>query len=164
MATWLWELGSGGIAFGLSASLEPSYRLLKFFPSGPIRNEPILVQIMACHRTGEKPLQNQWWFRLLIHLHFMRHAASMINTLFKSISVFVIIENNLLRPVARFHISDRPSSKSITTKICDYLWLGNCKAFDIGRIANVYSIVYLIPVYWNQAFADRLWRVMYCPL
>ena len=123
----------------------------------------MLVQIMACHRTGEKPLENQWWFLLLIHLHFMRHAASMINTLLIWISVFVIFENNLLRPMVWFHISDRPSSKSIKPNISDYLWRRNCKAFDIGRIAIVYSIVYLSRMYWHQSFADRLRHVMVLP-
>ena len=29
---------------------------LKFVPRGPIDNKPVLVQIIACHLTGDKPL------------------------------------------------------------------------------------------------------------
>ena len=29
---------------------------LKFVPKGPIDNKPVLVQVMAWHRTGDKPL------------------------------------------------------------------------------------------------------------
>ena len=29
---------------------------LKFVPKGPIENKPAMVQVMAWHRTGDKPL------------------------------------------------------------------------------------------------------------
>ena len=35
---------------------------------------PALVLVMAWHRTGDKPLFNQWWPSSLIHMH---HLASM---------------------------------------------------------------------------------------
>ena len=48
---------------------------LKFVPKGPINNIPALVQVMAWHRTGDKPLSE------LMMAQFndvsMRHSASM---------------------------------------------------------------------------------------
>ena len=41
---------------------------LKFVPKGPINNIPSLVQIMAWHRTGNKPLSEPVMVRLLTHI------------------------------------------------------------------------------------------------
>ena len=35
---------------------------LKFVPKGSFNNIPALLQIMAWHQPGNKPLYNQWWF------------------------------------------------------------------------------------------------------
>ena len=40
---------------------------LKFVPSGPINNIPTLVQIMAWHRPGDKPLSDPMMVSLLTH-------------------------------------------------------------------------------------------------
>ena len=37
----------------ISVSIKVS---LKFVPKGPVKNIPTMVQIMACRRTGDKPL------------------------------------------------------------------------------------------------------------
>ena len=47
---------------------------LKLVPKGPINNIPALVQIMAWHRPGDKPLSEPMMVRLPTH---MRHSASM---------------------------------------------------------------------------------------
>ena len=41
---------------------------LKFFPRGPINNIPALVQIMAWHRLGDKPLSEPIMSILLMHI------------------------------------------------------------------------------------------------
>ena len=39
-----------------------------FDPKGQMNNFPSLVQIMACRRTGDKPLSEPWWSSLLTHI------------------------------------------------------------------------------------------------
>ena len=51
---------------------------LEFAPKGAINNIPTLVQIMAWHQPGDKPLCEQMMISLLMHMH---HSASMINCL-----------------------------------------------------------------------------------
>ena len=41
---------------------------LKFVPKGPINNNPALVQIMACRRSGDKPLSEPMMVSLLTHI------------------------------------------------------------------------------------------------
>ena len=41
---------------------------LKFVPKGPINNIPALVQIMAWHRPGDKPLSEAMMVSLLTHI------------------------------------------------------------------------------------------------
>ena len=41
---------------------------IKFVSKGPINNIPTLVQIMACHRPGDKPLSEQMMVSLLAHI------------------------------------------------------------------------------------------------
>ena len=41
---------------------------LKFVPDGPINNFPVLVQIMAWHRPGDKPLSEPMMIRLPTHI------------------------------------------------------------------------------------------------
>ena len=41
---------------------------LKFDPKGPINNIPALVQIMACRRSGDKPLSETMMVSLLTHV------------------------------------------------------------------------------------------------
>ena len=41
---------------------------LKFVPKCPINNIPALVQIMACHSPGDKPLCEPMLISLLIHI------------------------------------------------------------------------------------------------
>ena len=41
---------------------------LKFVPKGPINNIPALVQIMAWHRLGDKPLCEPMMVSLLMHI------------------------------------------------------------------------------------------------
>ena len=42
--------------------------LLKVVPKGPINNIPALVQIMAWHRPGDKPLSESMMVRLPTHI------------------------------------------------------------------------------------------------
>ena len=48
---------------------------LKFVPKGPIKNIPALVQIMAWHQTGNKPLFEP--MMAYVADTYMRHSASM---------------------------------------------------------------------------------------
>ena len=48
---------------------------LKFIPKGPIDNNTALVQMMAWHRTGDKPLSES--VMVMVGDAYMRHAASM---------------------------------------------------------------------------------------
>ena len=48
---------------------------LKFVPQGPINNIPALVQIMAWHQTGDKPLLEPMF--ACFTDAYMRHSASM---------------------------------------------------------------------------------------
>ena len=41
---------------------------LKFVPKDPIDNKSVMVQVMAWHRTGDKPLLNQCWPSSLTHI------------------------------------------------------------------------------------------------
>ena len=41
---------------------------LKFVPNGPINNNLALVQIMACRRSGDKPLSEPMMASLLTHI------------------------------------------------------------------------------------------------
>ena len=41
---------------------------LKFVPKGPINNNPALVQIMAWHQSGDKPLSEPMMVSLLMHI------------------------------------------------------------------------------------------------
>ena len=41
---------------------------LKFLPKGPINNNPALVQIMAWHWSGDKPLSEPMMVGLLMHI------------------------------------------------------------------------------------------------
>ena len=45
---------------------------LKFVPKGPINNIPALVQIMAWHRLGDKPLSEPMMVRLLTQIYVTR--------------------------------------------------------------------------------------------
>ena len=46
---------------------------LKFVPNGPIDNKPALVQVMAWHRIGLKPLYEPMMAKLLIHTCITQH-------------------------------------------------------------------------------------------
>ena len=49
---------------------------LKFVPKGLINNILVLVQIMAWHRPGDKPLPEPMVVSLLTHIAYMCHSAS----------------------------------------------------------------------------------------
>ena len=48
---------------------------LKFIPDGPINNNPVLVQMMAWHQTGDKLLSEPMMVQFLDE--YMCHLASM---------------------------------------------------------------------------------------
>ena len=45
---------------------------LKFVPKRPINNIPALVQIMACHRPGDKPLSEPMMLISITHIYVTR--------------------------------------------------------------------------------------------
>ena len=52
---------------------------LKFVPTGPIKNIPALVQIMAWRRPGDKPLSEPMIVRLLTHICVTRPQSVLIS-------------------------------------------------------------------------------------
>ena len=53
----------------LNENVQISIKIsLKFVPKGPINNIPALVQIMAWHRPGDKPLSEPMMVSLLTHI------------------------------------------------------------------------------------------------
>ena len=53
----------------LNENVRTSIKIsLKFVPEGPINNNPALVQIMAWHRSGNKPLSEPMMISLLMHI------------------------------------------------------------------------------------------------
>ena len=53
----------------LSENVRVSIEIsLKFVPKDPINSNPALVQIMAWHRSGDKPLYEPMMVRLLLHI------------------------------------------------------------------------------------------------
>ena len=62
-------LDVSNVALVLNESIWISIEIsLKFVPKGPINNIPALVQIMAWHRPGDKPLSEPMLVCLLMHL------------------------------------------------------------------------------------------------
>ena len=58
---------------------------LKFVPNGPINNIPALVQIMAWHRSGDKPLSEPMMVSLLTYIcltrpHWVKHVGLVTET------------------------------------------------------------------------------------
>ena len=52
----------------LNENVRISFKIsLKFVPKGPINNIPVLVQMMAWRRPGDKPLSEQMLVSLLMH-------------------------------------------------------------------------------------------------
>ena len=54
---------------------------LKFVPKGPINNIPALVQIMAWHRSGDKPISEPKWlvyWRIYASLNELKPGMAML--------------------------------------------------------------------------------------
>ena len=83
---WGWEKMAAFLqtTFSLAFSWMKMYKSRltfpwKYVPKGPINNIPALVQIMAWHRTGDKPLSEPMMFSLLTHIcitqpHWVNHS------------------------------------------------------------------------------------------
>ena len=57
-------------AFFLNENVQIAIQFsLKFVPKGPIDNKSVLVQVMACRRSDDKPLSKQMMVRLLMHMY-----------------------------------------------------------------------------------------------
>ena len=67
---------------------------LKFVPRGPINNIPTLVQVMAWHQPGDKPLPEP----MMITDAYMRHSASMS----WSQVLHVLVHDNCFWPISSF--------------------------------------------------------------
>ena len=66
---------------------------LKFVPKVPVNNIPVLVQIMACRRPGDKPLSEPMMIRLPTHIYMTRFHGVNIRRVarFRKISPFISI-------------------------------------------------------------------------
>ena len=93
---------------------------LKFVPKGPINNIPVLVQIMAWRRPGNKPLSEPMMVRLTTHLYITRpqwvkdllqdtkfHLIIWLNN-FKKISVIMIMLLSHYKALITFLITLSP--------------------------------------------------------
>ena len=90
---------------------------LKFVPKGPIRNIPALVQVMAWHRPGDKPLSDPMMIKFTDA--YMRHSASMsqikVNTP-RTVRVMWLLMQ--LFPILIIHILVRSATKlRVTDKL-----------------------------------------------
>ena len=65
---------------------------LKFVPKGPINNIPALVQVMAWHRPGDKPLTEPMVVRLLTHICVTR--SQWVNSFIPSLSPRPTVANS----------------------------------------------------------------------
>ena len=74
---------------------------LKFVPKGPMNNIPEFVQIMAWHRTGDKPLSELMMTRF--NDAYMRHPASM-NVFFVIMVVYSIFWFSFYRKIIYIYI------------------------------------------------------------
>ena len=55
----------------LNENVQISIKIsLKFVPNGHIKNIPALVQIMAWHQLGDKPLSEHMTVSLLTYMHY----------------------------------------------------------------------------------------------
>ena len=70
---------------------------LKFVPKGPINNIPALVQIMAWHRPGDKPLFDQMLVSLLTHMCVTRPQWV------KILSYLILSTATILTLIMRIH-------------------------------------------------------------
>ena len=73
----------------------------KFVPKGPINNIPSLVQIMACCRSGDKPLSEPMIVSLLIHISITQPQwvyPSKVSSIYAYESK--VLESNVVRPSA----------------------------------------------------------------
>ena len=77
---------------------------LKFIPKGPINSIPALLQIMAWHRQGDKPLSEPMMIIILTHICVTRPQWVNINPGNKRliIVIFFMPSENPLRPDDRF--------------------------------------------------------------
>ena len=90
----------------------------KFVPKGPINNIPALVQIMAWHRPGDKPLSELMLVFVPTHI-YMRHLASMSwkgNTL---VYIAVMIHANMKITNCK-RLVYQSLSQGIDNKIMDF--------------------------------------------
>ena len=78
---------------------------LKFVPQGPNNNIPALVQIMACHRPGNKPLSGPMMVRLPMHICVTR--PQWVNN-----GVFVLIKCKSLYSLLYLHQLAKPTFNS----------------------------------------------------
>ena len=67
---------------------------LKFVPQGPINNIPALVQIMAWHRPGNKPLSESMTVSLLTHICVTR--PQWVKTIAATYTKFISTESKML--------------------------------------------------------------------
>ena len=76
---------------------------LKFVPQGPINNIPALVQIMAWHRPGDKPLSGPMMVRLPTHICVTRPQwVKMKKALFHIKTVFPGVEIHIIKSIQSF--------------------------------------------------------------
>ena len=120
--------------------LEFRYISLRFVPKGLINNIPALVQIMAWHRPGDKPLSEPMMVNLLTHIY----ASPGLNEL---------TNNNLLSLHHQGHISVKFESKFRSSlsrkcmqKMSSATWWPYCPGLSLlthwGRVTHI-CIAYL---------------------
>ena len=86
---------------------------LKFVPKGPINNIPLLVQIMAWRRSGDKPLSESMVIRLPTHICVTR--PQWVNSLWTSDAIWLHRSESTLDQIMIYPGGSKPSPEPILT-------------------------------------------------
>ena len=89
----------------------------KFIPKGPINNIPVLVQIMAWRRPGDKPLSEPMMASLLTHICVTRHQCALWSSLFH----VIMATASLISATARSKVS-QPFAQVIKASFPPIWW------------------------------------------
>ena len=96
---------------------------LKFVPTVRINNIPVLAQIMACRRPGDKPLSEPWW----VPTHIWVTRPQWVNWAFR----------NKLQ--GNFNLNSNISFKKMHMKMASGKWHPFCLGLNVLKWFHAYS-------------------------
>ena len=101
---------------------------LKFVPRGPINNIPILVQVMAWRRSGDKPLSEPMMVRLPTHICVTRPQWVKFHYTWKILHSTVRWVSSKMGSVAIVTVSEVDSIEKVT--IACIFWPDGCGLYQ----------------------------------